>query len=199
MKRRKSRNVTDEEQELWRHVTRLATPLNKSTVHKLPSEQKASRPKAKPNPARPIDTFDLGQHAPRPTTRHDPAPQITDQVRNAPVRMDRKAFGKMKQGKLVPEGRIDLHGMTLSQAHPTLTRFILASHAQGKRLVLVITGKGKSVQDDGPIPMRRGVLRHQVPSWLSSPPLGAVVLQVAQANIKHGGEGAYYVYLRRER
>jgi DNA-nicking Smr family endonuclease len=41
------------------------------------------------------------------------------------------------------------------------------------------------------------VLRHQVPVWLQQPPLGAMVLQVAEAHLKHGGSGAYYVYLRR--
>ncbi len=58
--------------------------------------------------------------------------------------MDRKSFGKLKRGKLPPEARIDLHGMTLDQAHPALTRFILDSHAKQRRLVLVITGKGKA-------------------------------------------------------
>ena len=71
--------------------------------------------------------------------------------------MDRKAFGKMKRGKLVPEGKIDLHGMTLNQAHPALVRFIMSAHAAGKRLVLVVTGKGRSGDHDGPIPERRGI------------------------------------------
>ncbi|MDY6859138.1 MAG: Smr/MutS family protein [Pseudomonadota bacterium] len=105
----------------------------------------------------------------------------------------------MKRGKLSPEARIDLHGMTVAQAHPALTSFILRAHADGKRLVLVITGKGKRAEDDGPIPVRRGVLKHQVPHWLTSPPLGSAVLQITPAHAKHGGTGAYYVYLKRQR
>jgi DNA-nicking Smr family endonuclease len=124
---------------------------------------------------------------------------IADHVARQPVRMDRKSFGKMKRGKLVPEARIDLHGMTLAQAHPALTRFILDSHASQRRLVLVITGKGKTRDDAGPIPVRRGVLRHQVPHWLATPPLAQAVLQISEAHLKHGGGGAYYVYLRRSR
>ena len=73
------------------------------------------------------------------------------------------------------------------------------SVAEGRRFVLVITGKGKSRPDDGPIPERHGVLRHQVPHWLNSPPLRSHVLQISEANRKHGGLGAYYVYLRRPR
>ena len=113
--------------------------------------------------------------------------------------MDANAFGKMKRGKLVPEGRIDLHGMTIAQAHPALTRFILDAHGDGKRLVLVITGKGKERDDYAPIPMRRGVLKQQVPHWLALSPLRQIVLQVAESHLKHGGAGAYYVYLRRHR
>jgi DNA-nicking Smr family endonuclease len=111
--------------------------------------------------------------------------------------MDRKRFGKMKKGRLAPEARIDLHGMTIAQAHPALNRFILDAAARGARLVLVITGKGKLRDEGGPIPERLGVLRHQVPHWLSTAPLRAHVLQVTEAHVKHGGQGAYYVYLRR--
>jgi DNA-nicking Smr family endonuclease len=111
--------------------------------------------------------------------------------------MDAKAFSRMSKGKLAPEARIDLHGMTLAEAHPALTGFVLRAQAAGCRLVLVITGKGRPGSDDGPIPRRPGVLRHQVPLWLRQAPLGAVVQQVAEAHVRHGGGGALYVYLRR--
>ncbi len=111
--------------------------------------------------------------------------------------MDAKAHRRMTRGKLPVEGRIDLHGMTLAQAHPALTAFILASHARGRRLVLVITGKGRGRGDDGPMPTRQGILRHQVPAWLQSPVLRPAVLQVAEAHRAHGGSGACYVYLTR--
>jgi len=115
------------------------------------------------------------------------------------VAMDRKSFQRLKRGKLTPEAKLDLHGMTLDHAHAALTRFILRAHGGGKRLVLVVTGKGKDRDGDGPIPVRHGVLRHNVPHWLRLPPLGPLVLQVTEAHIRHGGGGAYYVYLRRRR
>ena len=104
---------------------------------------------------------------------------------------------KLRRGKLAPEARIDLHGMTLAEAHVALTGFILMSRTLGRRLVLVITGKGRS--RGGSAPMQPGALRQQVPDWLRLPPLGEAVLQVAPAHRRHGGEGAYYVYLRRGR
>ena len=85
---------------------------------------------------------------------------------------------------------------TLAAAQPELIRFILSCHASGRRLVLVITGKG-SRGDVGPLPTRPGALRHQVPYWLHAMPLSSVVQQVTAAHYRHGGEGAYYVYLRR--
>ena len=116
-----------------------------------------------------------------------------------PVTMDKRAHAKLKRGKLRPEARIDLHGMTVNRAHGVLTGFILRAHGQGKRLVLVITGKGKRADQHGPIPVRQGVLRHNVPHWLSIPPLSQTVMQVSEAHGRHGGGGAYYVYLRRPR
>lgn len=130
---------------------------------------------------------------------HDLAPSLLGSLQATQLQMDKKSFTKMKRGKIRPEGRLDLHGMTLDRAHPALTRFILSSHASGRRLVLVITGKGKMRDDGGPIPVRHGVLRHQVPQWLKMPTLSSVVLQVTQAHVSHGGHGAYYVYLRRQR
>jgi hypothetical protein len=69
------------------------------------------------------------------------------------------------------------------------------------RLLLVITGKGRGGdrEDYGPIPIRRGVLKQQVPGWLTAPPLGPLVLEIREAHQRHGGGGAYYVYLRRPR
>ncbi|MFV2002190.1 MAG: Smr/MutS family protein, partial [Paracoccaceae bacterium] len=87
----------------------------------------------------------------------------------------------------------------LAEAHPALIGFVLGAHSAGRRLVLVITGKGKPGTDAGPIPERRGVLKHQVPGWLAGSALRPAVLQVTQAHLRHGGSGAYYVYLKRRR
>jgi DNA-nicking Smr family endonuclease len=111
--------------------------------------------------------------------------------------MDRRTFQRIKRGKSKPDARIDLHGMTVAVAHPALTSFVLKSHAAGHRLLLVITGKGRGGEDDDPVPVRRGILRQQVPHWLTIPPLASVVLQVEPAHDRHGGSGAFYVYLRR--
>lgn len=189
------RRLSPEEADLWRSVARTARPMHSPTVR--PPE---ADPPATPEPlhhSKPrLSPFVLGEKA-RAVQRREVAPGPSDLSGQAPLRMDAKTHGKMTRGKLAPEARIDLHGMTLAEAHPELIRFILNAHAQGMRLVLVITGKGKRREDIGPIPQRMGALRHQVPHWLHLPPLGAVVLQFSEAHLRHGGSGAYYVYLRR--
>lgn len=113
--------------------------------------------------------------------------------------MDRATYQRMKRGKTRPEARIDLHGMTADAALSALSGFLFRAHASGKRLVLVITGKGRTALDDGPIPMRAGVLRQSLPDWVSRPPLSAIVMQATEAHQRHGGSGAFYLYLRRPR
>lgn len=112
--------------------------------------------------------------------------------------MDRRRFEKLRRGRVEPEARLDLHGMTSDEAHRTLTEFILTAAALDRRLVLIITGKGRA-DDAGAGPRRHGILRHSLPHWLSAPPLSARILQVAEAHSRHGGSGAFYVCLRRRR
>lgn len=198
------RELKPEEAELWQAVARTVTPAPgkvmlrrlETPAHAQPVRDDAVAHRAE---AKPITNFRLGEKVPaRAASGHDILPPVSDWLAAAPLQMDAKTHGKMTRGKLAPEARLDLHGMTLAEAHPELIRFILNAQGAGMRLVLVITGKGsRAVADHGPIPQRQGALRHQVPHWLRQVPLGPVVLQVAESHLRHGGSGAYYVYLRR--
>lgn len=191
------RKLSEEEVALWRQVADSADRLHPRTKSvDVPAPQKMpTKTRVPQSPTLP--TFKVGSKAQDRGRGHDLMGSVSERVAQQPVQMDKKAFGRMKRGKLVPEGKIDLHGMTAAQAHGALTGFILRAHAEGKRLVLVITGKGKDRDDDSPIPTRRGVLKHQVPQWFALAPMKSCILQVSEAHIKHGGSGAYYVYLRR--
>ncbi|MEM7470696.1 MAG: Smr/MutS family protein [Pseudomonadota bacterium] len=189
MSRRKPRGLRPDEQDLWARVTETAEPI------KTPQTLFVDRPK--PTPAPPakaplaMKPFKIGEKA-------KPA-QTAIQTTPAAVAMDRKTYTKMKRGKISPDAKIDLHGMTQDEAHPALVSTILNAHAAGKRLVLVVTGKGKMRDDGGPIPVRTGVLKHAVPEWLRQAPMAQVVLQVTEASQNQGGSGALFVYLRRQR
>jgi DNA-nicking Smr family endonuclease len=192
------RTLRPDEEELWQTVARSTNPLHgPGFVPQADVTAPSKGPIIAPAPLLPsIPLFSLGEKA-RTSTAHRLAPSLRDGLAAAPLQMDARAFGRMTRGKLAPERRIDLHGMTLAQAHPELIAFILNAQSAGLRLVLVITGKGKRGDDTGPIPQRMGALRHQVPQWLRMQPMAQAVLQVAEAHLKHGGSGAYYVYLRR--
>ncbi|MBR9762024.1 MAG: DNA mismatch repair protein MutS [Rhodobacteraceae bacterium] len=196
------RKLRPDELELWEKVAGSAERMHPEKRPALARPVK--KPEAKAKPARdpepaPIPTFRLGERATGGAVSHDVLDPIHDRLHRAPLRMDKKTHGKMTRGKMSPEARIDLHGMTVDRAHRALTGFILRCVSEDMRLVLVITGKGRRPEDDGPIPVRHGILRHQLPHWLSLPPLNQVVLQVTSAHQKHGGTGAYYIYLRRTR
>ncbi len=196
MNRRTPRRLRPEERELWDRVRQTAAPMHPDKNKILHDAVERMKPAA---PPRESSHFRLGETAPFLPPGNDLAASVSDRLADAAVRMDRKRFGRMQRGKLKPERRIDLHGMTMNRAHPALMRFIQDAHADGVRLVLVITGKGRDTDRGGPIPVPRGVLKHQVPLWLQSPALAALVIQVSEAHLKHGGSGAYYVYLRNNR
>jgi DNA-nicking Smr family endonuclease len=195
------RRLRPDEMTLWQEVTRRTTPLSPERKPPAPSCTAPASHQTRPPQETAADPrkFEIGQAAKDRNGTHDVVPPLTERLGQAPVSMDRKAFQRLKRGKLVPEAKLDLHGMTLDQAHPALNGFILRSHAAGRRLVLIVTGKGKDRDPGDAVPIRRGVLRHNVPQWLRMAPLSSLVLQITEAHLRHGGAGAYYVYLRRQR
>lgn len=193
----RGRKPRRDELELWHRVARQVSPLNDDAPETRPPEADkpaSHRTERKPDPL-PMPQIGGGKVPPR----NDLAPTLTERLENRTLRMDHKVHKRLRRGRLQPDARIDLHGMTLDSAHTALVNFVLAQHHQGKRLLLVITGKGRTSESEGPIPIRPGILRHQVPDWLHRPPLSRAVLQVTQAHASHGGTGAYYVYLRKSR
>jgi len=107
---------------------------------------------------------------------------------------------RLMRGREEIDGTIDLHGMRQVEAHAALTRFIHARHARGDRTILVITGKGlKKLEADAAVIVERGVLRQMLPIWLTEAGLAPLVAGWDMAAQNHGGDGAFYVRLRRER
>jgi DNA-nicking Smr family endonuclease len=95
--------------------------------------------------------------------------------------------------QLMPEGKIDLHGMTLDEGYQNLIRFVRASCTQGKRVVLVVTGKGslRVICQTNPT-----TLRQNLPLWVQTFPLKEWVVEYSVARNEHGGQGAYYLRLK---
>ncbi|MDT8345081.1 MAG: Smr/MutS family protein, partial [Thermohalobaculum sp.] len=129
---------------------------------------------------------------------HDPAPVP---VGRPEAGLDRRTAERLRRGERLPDARIDLHGMTAERAHLALDRFMTGAAARGLRCVLVITGKGAHRDDPDDIFRRpgRGILRHDAPRWLRAGPVGDQIVGVFEAHRRHGGEGAFYVYLKKRR
>lgn len=115
----------------------------------------------------------------RPSRRLDPA---------GPVDLDRRSWLKLRRGLYPIDARLDLHGLTQSEAHDRLTGFLASAQSRGNRCVLVITGRGVR---------HGGTLRGMTPRWLDEAPNRQRILAFTQAQLQHGGEGALYILLRR--
>ena len=165
------RSPTQAERLLWGAATRDVRPLDPKTV--LPVLPPA------PEPA-PVPEKIVSLHAPIPA------------VPRSPRGVDRATAERLKRGQVNVEARIDLHGMDQRAAFASLMGFIETSSRAGRRALLIITGKG-AVSDGG------GVLRRNAPSWLMASPLAGRILTIQPAHTRHGGEGAFYVLLRRKR
>lgn len=177
--------LSPEDRALWAAVTETTTPLVKRHSAPLTNGKKAN-----------VEQVSVkGEKRAKPVKKIQILPPtLGASPKSSAPRMDARAFSKLKRGRLRPEAHIDLHGMTVPSAHTALSAFILKARADGKRLVLVITGKGRAAETTREV---GGVLRRKVPHWLEIPPLAQAVLQIESAHQRHGGSGAYYVYLRR--
>ena len=114
--------------------------------------------------------------------------------------LDKKILNLLKKGKMEPEKTLDLHGLNTKQAEKRVLEFLQACHLQGARLVLIITGKGRSSEEpNNPCyyENRTGILRKSLTSWIENSKMHPAILDILPANSKHGGDGAFYIYLRK--
>lgn len=168
---------------LWDFVTQDVKPLrHKNTIAPAAPTRKAASLKAPPRPdaGRRIDKG-AGSVAEVPGHRE----------------VDRRTAQKLKKGRYPVDVTVDLHGLTQEAAHKRMRTVLLNAHARQQRCVLVITGKGKSGK--GKSGEGAGVIKRRVPDWLNEPALRAIVLRTETAKPEHGGSGALYVLLRRQR
>jgi DNA-nicking Smr family endonuclease len=194
-RRRRGRSVSADERALWRFATRDAEPLagRAALVPEVAPEPAPEPPPPAPAPA-----------ALKSATKPQPVPVTLPPLhhRRAPG-LDARSSEKLKRGQLPIEGRLDLHGMSQEQARRALDHFIAEAFADGRRALLVITGKGLRPRPEHEIDpwhgAGRGILKQAVPRWLNEAPNRARVLAFTDAQPRHGGDGALYVLIRRQR
>jgi DNA-nicking Smr family endonuclease len=163
-----SRKLDPSERLVWNRVARTVSPRRR------PHGKGA----AKPAPTASREDFAAMMRLP-PLRPSKPKP-LSETV-------PQTAGKSVRKGKVEIDARLDLHGLTQAQARRALATALMRSVKRGERCLLVITGKG---------PQLEGVLRTQLPGWLAAPDIRPLVASFSQAHARHGGAGAWYVFLR---
>jgi DNA-nicking Smr family endonuclease len=156
--------LTDDDLQVWNALTRDVKPLG-TEKHALPAPMEVA-PVVRPRVV-------------------DAAPFVAPAVDRFIPGVDRKVTLEIKRGKLPVEAQIDLHGMTIHQAHIRVNAFLLECSRAGKKKVMVITGKGGEKS-----------IRQEFPHWVQQEPLRGIVISCTHAHFRQGGSGAFALILR---
>ena len=96
--------------------------------------------------------------------------------------------------------RLDLHGLSLNQANKVVKKFIIESFEDGYKKLLIITGKGlrSQVHKNPYLSEQMNVLKHSVPEFIKNDEdLFKKISRISTADLKDGGEGAFYIFFRK--
>ena len=185
-----SGGLAPDDAELWRRVSRTAEPLRKG------KNRAVSSPVPPETQARPKHAADVKSEKKRVVQPHtsEPKPPAAPSL----ARIEKREIRGLGGGRVSVDARIDLHGARQLEAHRLLKSFLARAQERGHRYVLVITGKGSRNGEERRVP-ERGILNREVPRWLSEPEFRQWVVSFAPAHKRHGGEGALYVRIRRQK
>lgn len=192
-KDKQNKDLSSEDERLWSFVTQDVTPLKgrEITREEVPQEAAPSRhadiaARKQPRPA-----------AARNEIRAADALRQTQHDLHSHGDIDRRSFDKFRKGQMPIEATLDLHGYNQQQAYDQLCQFITRNAALGLRCVMVITGKGRKGADGSY--QEVGILKQSLPQWLEQADLKSKILKVKQAQRFHGGSGACYILLKRQK
>ncbi|MAI91027.1 Smr/MutS family protein [Ponticaulis sp.] len=196
------RNLSSREQRMWQRVTKSVRRLENRHPETDPAED---APNETPEPTVSRETH----HAPKPfewpkASREDLEKLLSDhtsptirsrlskpgpkQKPGAPGLADRSREKRVQRGKFDIGPSLDLHGHTQDSAKASLMRFVSYHHSLGESSILVITGKGRG---------GTGILRTRFLEWIAEPGFKSHISGFSRANQKHGGDGAFYLFLRK--
>ena len=105
-----------------------------------------------------------------------------------------------KQRKNFSTKTIDLHGYSLQESNKIIEDFINKNYEEKVNKLIVVTGKGlHSKNEKDPYASKEfGILRYSVPEYIkTNEALMKKIIQIKEADIKDGGSGAFYIYLKK--
>jgi DNA-nicking Smr family endonuclease len=192
-----SPEISPDDAGLWQEVTESVTPLGGRVKAALP---KRRRPVIRQRQEEEIDARMVYGGAGGEGPNDGPGQ----------TSITRRHQRRLSKGAAEPDSILDLHGMTRAEAYRGLITHLPRAFERGERLVLVITGKGgKHFSQSGDVPVSQrkrddfgledGVLKSALPDWLRGNDLNPYVAAFSLSADRHGGEGAFYVRLRRHK
>jgi DNA-nicking Smr family endonuclease len=175
------RRLTAHERALWSRVAASVRPMAGKDVGEAPPPQTAPKP----------PPIALQRPAPTPATI---PPRPLQKPKNAPVAVAAATLDggwdrRLRQGDISPDRVIDLHGHTLETAHLVLSDALESADFHGQRIILIVTGKGRSD--------RPGRIKAELSHWLDNGNYRSRIAALRPAHPRHGGTGAFYLILRR--
>jgi DNA-nicking Smr family endonuclease len=192
---RAPRGLTAGEQAAWAHLAASVKPLPGKKRPMPPAPPAPPKP-AIPAPARPPVPAKPARPAPKAPPRPPrpvpgvPAPRAPDPG------LDSHWDRRVKAGRLDPDLTLDLHGHTLDTAYERIMAGIDQARMMGARVVLVVAGRERPV-DPADRMAKRGAIRAKLLDWLAASRHADAISAVRRAHVRHGGEGALYLILKR--
>ena len=112
---------------------------------------------------------------------------------------DKDAYYIKQNSKTNKIQRLDLHGFSLNQANKVVKEFIIKSFENGHKKILIITGKGlrSKVHNNPYLSKQMNVLKYSVPEFIrNEKDLLDKISRISKADLKDGGEGAFYIFFK---
>ena len=97
---------------------------------------------------------------------------------------------------------IDLHGYALNEANEEIEKFIKKAFDDQIGKLIIVTGKGihSKNEEDPYVSKKLGILKYSIPDFLkNNKDLSRMIKSLAKAKTEDGGEGAFYIYLRKKK
>ena len=131
-------------------------------------------------------------------------PNVNTVLKNSEFSLEKIDLKKgIKKGSFHIDKKIDFHGKSLLESEEQFNNTIIESYNCGQRCLLFVTGKGlfksKNYEESDKPKLYHGIIRSSFVEWARSKKFSKYILSFEQASIEHGGDGAFYVYLRKNK
>lgn len=161
--------LTSSERRIWNRVAKSIQPLKKGQLEE----------------DIPIETS-----SPKKAKKVSKPYVVKPSIRRTLEILNRESERQIRQGDVRIDAKCDLHYLSLNVAHVTMKRFVIRKRQEGCKCLLIITGKGH----DG-----EGAIRRGFRMWLETDEARSLISGYSQAHYKHGGAGAFYLFLRKSK